>query len=81
MRTGTEQLGTVAPWFDIMNSRQKYWIRSRRWKAPEYSAEYPREPFPSLAEPAASLAETSCGRSPPEIACRHASAYGTVNAR
>jgi hypothetical protein len=49
MRTGTAQIGPVAPWFDIANSYQRYWNRTHRWKNPEYPSEYPPELFPAVA--------------------------------
>lgn len=50
MRTGTEKFGTVAPWFDITNSRQRYWIRTHRWKNPEFPSECTSELF-AVASP------------------------------
>jgi hypothetical protein len=49
MRTGPAQIGAAAPWSDVTNSDQRYWIRTRRWKTPDYFLEYPPELFPALA--------------------------------
>lgn len=50
MRTGTTQIGPVAPWFDIANSHQRHWNRTHRWNDPEHSSEYPPGLFPALAD-------------------------------
>lgn len=34
------QISAVAPWFDITNSYQRHWIRTHRWKTPDYRSEY-----------------------------------------
>jgi hypothetical protein len=34
-------LSAVAPWFDVTNSDQRYWIRTHRWKTPAHFSEYP----------------------------------------
>jgi hypothetical protein len=49
MRPGVEQIGAVAPWFDVTNSYQRYWIHAHRWKGPEYLSECLLELIPSLA--------------------------------
>lgn len=51
MRTSRAQLSVVAPWFDITTSSQKYWIRTRRWKTPDYFSAYPLELFPAPVNP------------------------------
>lgn len=50
IRTGTTQIRAVAPWFDITNSFQRYWIRTHSWRSPQHSAEYPPELFQTPAE-------------------------------
>lgn len=45
MRTGTTQIVTVAPWFDITNSHQKYWVRTHRWKPSGQLSESLPDPF------------------------------------
>lgn len=47
MRNGT-QISVVAPWFDIMNSYQRHWIRAHRWKTPDYLSEYSLGQVPAL---------------------------------
>lgn len=48
MRTGTTQIVTVAPWFDITNSHQRYERRTHRWRAPQLLPEYLPELIPAL---------------------------------
>ena len=49
MHTGT-QISAVAPWFDIANSYQRHWIRTHRWKTPDYLSEYSPCQVPALAK-------------------------------
>lgn len=49
MRTSAAQIVAVAPWFDITNSYQRYWLRARRWRNPEYSSECRPALFLALA--------------------------------
>lgn len=42
-------MSEVAPWFDITNAYQRYWIRTHRWKSSQYFLDFPPEMFPALA--------------------------------